>query len=58
MQVLSPQEAAEPINYRRVPVDALLQATEQDPLNSLLNVPVQIANKVGFQIKKSLPAPA
>jgi hypothetical protein len=33
-------------------VGALLQAIEHDPLNNLLNVPVQIANKMGFQAKK------
>jgi hypothetical protein len=47
-----PQEAPEPINYRRVTVDAFLQAIKHDPLKNLLNIPVQIANKVGFQIKK------
>jgi hypothetical protein len=46
-----PQEAPESINFRRVPVSALLQATEYGPLNNLLNIPVQIANEVGYQIK-------
>jgi hypothetical protein len=32
-------------------VGAFLQAIEHDLLNNLLNVPVQIANEVGFQIK-------
>jgi hypothetical protein len=31
---------------------ALPQVTEHDPLNNLLNILVQIANKVVFQIKK------
>jgi hypothetical protein len=39
----------EPIDYRRVSVGALLQTIEHVPLNNLLNVLAQTANKVGFQ---------
>jgi hypothetical protein len=50
-----PQEAPEPINYRRVSVGALLQDIEHDPLNNLPNVPVQTANEVEFQETKYAP---
>jgi hypothetical protein len=48
---LKPKEAPEPINHRWVPVGALLQAIEPNPLNNLLNVPVQIANNLSVQRK-------
>jgi hypothetical protein len=42
----------EPISYREVLVSTLLRAIVYVFLHSLLNAPVQIANKMGLQKKK------
>jgi ribosomal protein L32E len=53
LYVLSPKatRGLEPISYRGVLVSTLLHATVYMFLHNLLNVPVQIANKMGLQKK-------
>jgi hypothetical protein len=48
-------EGLEPISYREVLVSTLLHATVYMFLHNLLNVLVQIANKMGLQNKLPIP---
>jgi hypothetical protein len=49
MQILSPHQAPNPNDYGRALLSAPPQAIAPNPHTNLLNVCIQIANKMGFQ---------
>jgi hypothetical protein len=49
----TPHQAHNPNNYGRALISAILQAITPNPNTNLMNVCIQIANKIGFQPKRN-----